>query len=165
MSSTTIVIIVAVLAVLILAFLLIRGRPQRIEKAPREGGERYVASTERPYMKDDWVTDELAAATANVAGEVLGVNAHRELSGSAGPADNLEQLKGVGPKFAVRLIELGITRFEQLASFSEAELVHLDERLGPFRGRLVRDRVAEQADYLARGDIDGFEERFGKLGA
>ena len=26
-----------------------------------------------------------------------------------------------------------------------------------------RDRVVEQADYLARGDRDGFEERFGRL--
>jgi predicted flap endonuclease-1-like 5' DNA nuclease len=36
--------------------------------------------------------------------------------------------------------------------------------MGPFAGRLARDRIAEQADYLARGDIDGFEDKFGKLG-
>jgi len=36
--------------------------------------------------------------------------------------------------------------------------------MGPFRGRLARDRVIQQADYLGRGDIDGFEEKFGKLG-
>ncbi len=36
--------------------------------------------------------------------------------------------------------------------------------MGPFKGRLARDRVAEQAGYLARGDTDGFEEKFGKLG-
>jgi len=41
----------------------------------------------------------------------------------------------------------------------------LDERMGPFRGRLAKDRIREQADYLGRGDMDGFEERFGKLGA
>jgi hypothetical protein len=28
---------------------------------------------------------------------------------------------------------------------------------------LRRDRIVEQAVYLARGDIDGFEEHFGKL--
>jgi predicted flap endonuclease-1-like 5' DNA nuclease len=37
--------------------------------------------------------------------------------------------------------------------------------MGPFQGRLARDRVIEQADYLARGDVEGFEEKFGKLGA
>jgi len=41
----------------------------------------------------------------------------------------------------------------------------LDDRLGPFKGRLERDRVVEQASYLARGDRDGFEARFGKLGS
>ena len=44
------------------------------------------------------------------------------------------------------------------------EAAHLDERMGPFQGRLARDRVIEQADLLARGDIETFEETFGKLG-
>jgi predicted flap endonuclease-1-like 5' DNA nuclease len=46
-------------------------------------------------------------------------------------------------------------------SGQEVEL--LDAQLGPFRGRLKRDRVIEQADYLARGDKDGFESKFGSL--
>jgi predicted flap endonuclease-1-like 5' DNA nuclease len=44
-----------------------------------------------------------------------------------------------------------------------AEIDLLDRQLGPFRGRLQRDRVVEQADYLARGDKEGFEARFGSL--
>ena len=56
-----------------------------------------------------------------------------------------ELLKGVGPRFVARLHELGVIRYEQLANFSETELAHLDERLGPFRGRLASDRVSEQA--------------------
>jgi hypothetical protein len=40
----------------------------------------------------------------------------------------------------------------------------LEEKLGPFRGRLARDRVVEQARFLARGDRDGFEAQFGSLG-
>ena len=169
-DSTTISIIVAVLAVLILAFLIMR--PRKAPKIERKPDEGYVASKDRPYLRSrsdgpegNGVTDEVAAATTDVAGEVLGVSAHRELAGdtAAGPADDLTRLKGVGPKFVARLNELGITRYGQLAEFSESELAHLDERLGPFRGRLARDRVAEQASYLARDDIDGFEERFGKL--
>ena len=39
----------------------------------------------------------------------------------------------------------------------------LDERLGAFKGRLTRDRIVEQADYLSRDDVDGYEQRFGKL--
>ena len=167
-DTTTIIIIVAVLAVLILAFLLMRPGKQRIERQPREGGEPYVASRDRPYVKKqqegDWVTDEMAAATTDVAGEVFGVDAHRELFPAEGPADDLQRLKGVGPKFAAMLNQQGVTRFDQIAGFSPNELAMLDEKLGPFKGRLARDRVAEQADYLARGDVEGFEEKFGKLG-
>ena len=107
------------------------------------------------------VADEVATATTDVAGEVLGVDVPR---GPAGPADDLRQLKGVGPKFVARLNELGITRFDQLAGLSPNEVAHLDERMGPFQGRIARDRVIEQADLLARGDIETFEETFGKLG-
>jgi predicted flap endonuclease-1-like 5' DNA nuclease len=147
-----------------------RPRTQRIEARRRDTEQPYVANRDRPYVRADeggGVAGEVAAATTDVAGEVLGVDAHRALSGAGdgGPADDLSLLKGVGPKFAVRLNELGINRFEQLAAFGETELAMLDERLGPFRGRLARDRVAEQAHYLARGDRDGFEEKFGKIGA
>jgi len=169
-DAATTIVVVAVLAVLIVGFLLMRPRRQRIERPPAETAGRYVASRDRPYLKGrddegDGVADEFAAATADVAGDVLSVEAHRELGrGEGGPADDLRLLKGVGPRFAARLNELGVTRFAQLADLGATELAHLDERLGPFRGRLARDRVAEQADYLARGDVDGFEERFGKLG-
>ena len=166
-DTTTLIVIVAVLAVLIAGFLLMRPRRQRIEREPGKA-EPYAASVERPYVRvreGDGVADEVAAAATDVAGDVLSVEAHRELAGGeAGPADDLRLLKGVGPKFAARLNELGVTRYAQLAAFGDTELARLDDRLGPFRGRLARDRVAEQADYLARGDTGGFEERFGKLG-
>lgn len=106
-----------------------------------------------------------AAAASDVAGQVLGVQVHEELPGASGPPDNLEIMKGVGPKLATRLHENGITRFEQLARLSDNEVSILDEKMGPFKGRLRRDRIVEQASYLARGDTDGFEARFGKLGS
>ena len=91
-------------------------------------------------------------------------SASTSIAAPAGPAEDLRQLKGVGPKFVARLNELGITRFDQLAGLNANEVAHLDERMGPFQGRLAKDRVIEQADLLARRDIETFEERFGKLG-
>ncbi len=111
------------------------------------------------------LVDQGAAAMTDVAGEVLGVEAHSQLPNASGPPDDLEIMKGVGPKFVTRLHENGITRFEQLARLSDNEVTILDDKLGPFKGRLRRDRVVEQASYLARGDTDGFEARFGKLGS
>lgn len=110
------------------------------------------------------VLDQQATAATDVAGQVLGVAARAELPGAASAPDDLQQLKGVGPKFAVRLNELGITRYAQLAALDADGIERLDAQLGPFRGRLARDRVGEQASHLARGDVDGFEAKFGKLG-
>ena len=109
--------------------------------------------------------DEFAAATQDVAGEILGVDAHPNIPGPSGPPDNLQRLKGVGPKLAAQLNEFGITRFDQLAGLTETEVALLDKRMGAFEGRIARDRLVEQACYLERGDIDGFEAKFGKLGS
>ena len=83
---------------------------------------------------------------------------------AAGPADPLTRLKGLGPKAEAALNELGITRFEQIASWSENDVARIDQQMGAFKGRMARDRWIEQARYLAAGDSAGFEATFGKLG-
>ena len=176
-DTTTIILIgliVLGVAIMLIGLRAQRKAPPRTERKLGEDGSPYVASQERPYLAPPppppppslapapgkGVADEVATATTDVAGEVLGVEVPRP----QGPADDLRRLKGVGPKFVARLNELGITRFDQLAGLNANEAAHLDERMGPFQGRLARDRVIEQADLLARGDIETFEETFGKLG-
>ena len=149
-------ILIGLVVILALAFLLLRPR-QRVsltDSAPR-----------RPHMTGEGksLADEAAAATSDVAGAVLGTRVHAELPGASGPADDLLRLKGVGPKMAGLLNERGITRYDQIAKLSDHQVEALDESLGAFRGRFSRDRIVEQAHYLARGDSDGFEARFGKL--
>ena len=151
--------LIVVLVALVLGFVLLRPR-QRVtltDSAPK-----------RPHMQTAehegrGIAGEAAAATSDVAGELLAAPVHRELSGARDQTDDLCVLKGVGPKFADALHGLGFHRFEQLAHLSPNEIERLDAQLGAFRGRIVRDRIVEQADYLARGDTDGFEERFGAL--
>ncbi len=80
------------------------------------------------------------------------------------PADTpVTMLKGLGPKLEARLAALGITTVGQLASLSPAEAASLDAQLGPFTGRMARDRWLEQARLLASGDRAGFEAAFGRL--
>lgn len=104
--------------------------------------------------------DEAAAAASDVSGEMLQARVHAELPGSG---DDLELLKGVGPKLAAILRDRGITKFAQIARLTVDQVATLDETLGAFRGRFTRDRIVAQADYLARGDTHGFEREFGKL--
>lgn len=134
--------------------------PYRDRRPIRDGIDTHEARHEGRGLADSG-----AAATADVTGELLGLKAHAELPGADAPPDNLQVLKGVGPKLALKLNENGITRFEQLARLSDNEVAILENKLGPFKGRLSRDRVVEQATYLARDDRDGFEARFGSLGS
>lgn len=130
--------------------------------APAPAPERRLIRDGIDTVEGRGIADEHAAATMDVAGEILGVDAHPDHG--AGPGDDLQTLKGVGPKLAAQLRAQGITRFAQLAALTDTEIEMLDSRMGAFRGRIARDRLAEQSAFLARGDTDGFEARFGKLG-
>ncbi|MGV3731611.1 MAG: hypothetical protein ACO1NN_12745 [Sphingopyxis sp.] len=82
----------------------------------------------------------------------------------AAKADNLQLLKGVGPKLVVLLNGLGVTRFQQIADWTDADIARIDPQLGAFQGRIVRDNLIDQASYLARRDKAGFEAKYGALG-
>lgn len=143
------VILIALLIGLVVGFLVFRPR-QRVrltDSAPRR--PHLAAARETSFGHEAEIT------TRHVLGS--------ETSVPSEPADDLERLKGVGPKLAAMLVGHGLTRFDQIAKLTDSELERLDRDLGAFRGRLQRDRVVEQAAYLARGDVDGFEQRFGKL--
>lgn len=79
------------------------------------------------------------------------------------PADDLTRIKGLGPKLSALLGTLGVTRFEQIAAWSEADIARIDAQLGSFAGRPTRDQWVEQARFLAAGDTGGYEGKFGKL--
>jgi predicted flap endonuclease-1-like 5' DNA nuclease len=83
---------------------------------------------------------------------------------AAESADNLQLLKGVGPKLAALLTGLGITSFRQIAGWTDTDIAAIDAQLGAFQGRIVRDNLVDQAGYLARGDKAGFEAKYGALG-
>ncbi|MCL6683621.1 hypothetical protein [Sphingomonas alba] len=144
------VVLIAVAIGIIVGFLIFR---------PRQRVRLTDSAPVRPHMTihpgETVLEHEAEVTTRHVIGS--------EGSLPAQPSDELERLKGVGPKLASLLKAHGLTRYEHLAKLSDEELERLDADLGAFRGRLQRDRVVEQADYLARGDIDGFEQRFGKL--
>ena len=151
--------VLAIAVALIAAFLLLRPR-QRVkltDSAPARAHMAYAKPREGRGL-----AGEHAAAASDVAGDIISAPVHGALEGDV-PRDDLCLIKGVGPKFAVALHDLGFNRFEQIAGLSATEIERLDPQLGAFRGRIERDRIVEQADYLARSDTDGFEQRFGKL--
>ena len=76
----------------------------------------------------------------------------------AGGADDLKQLKGVGPKLEKTLNALGFFHFDQIAKWSADEVAWVDDNL-TFKGRIVRDGWIEQAKVLAAGGETEFSKR------
>ncbi len=165
-------ILVAVAIGLVTGLIVFRRPRQKVTLSKAESPVRphmAVASEKavpeaRDSAEGNGVGDEMAAAVSDVVGAVIGAGVHEELPGAAGSgADDLQRMKGVGPKLASLLVAKGLTRFEQIAALDANELERLDADMGAFNGRLARDRVVEQAGYLARGDQAGYEAAFGRL--
>lgn len=145
-------IVIAILAVV----LVLRGRGQAQPPAPPA-----QASTPAPAPREehhDHITDAAAIATADIAGQFLGIDT------TPGGPDDLTRLKGLGPKASGVLNGMGITQFAQLAALTPSQVAKVDAAMGTFAGRIQRDQWVEQARLLATGDIPGFEAKFGKLG-
>ncbi|NYD88600.1 hypothetical protein [Sphingomonas melonis] len=140
---------------------------RRVEDAP-------VHAPAEPLVEDaaDPLADEPIAAAAPLdaapAIEAASAPAPSPTPAPAPAGDSpaeapVSTLKGLGPKLTARLAELGITTVGQVAALSDDDAARLDAQLGPFAGRITRDRWIEQARFLAAGDKAGFEAVFGRL--
>lgn len=118
----------------------------------------------RPHMAQPVSPKLFESEASGIAGTVVtAADVAGEMPRGGDTPDDLRRLKGVGPKFAKMLNQRGLTRFDQLAALSAGQIEAIDRELGAFSGRFERDRIVEQADYLARGDLDGYRARFGAL--
>lgn len=80
-----------------------------------------------------------------------------------GSPDALQRISGVGPKIEVKLHELGIFHFDQIAGWSEEQEQWVDNYL-KFKGRIGRDEWVKQARLLAQGKDEEFTGRYGTGG-
>ena len=101
--------------------------------------------------------DAEAAAGPSIKPEML--TAPRD-----GGADNLKEIKGVGPKLETLLHEMGVYHFDQIASWSDTEVAWMDQNLKGFKGRVSRDTWIAQAQVLASGGETEFSSKVGKGG-
>ena len=64
-----------------------------------------------------------------------------------GSGDDLKKITGVGPVLVAKLRDLGVTRFDQIAGFTEDDIEKLDNALN-FKGRIAREDWVNQAKAL-----------------
>jgi len=94
------------------------------------------------------------AVESSSQGKPEGLDAPR-----GGSADDLKEIKGVGPKMETLLNSMGYWHFDQLASWSEAEVAWVDANLEGFHGRVTRDEWVMQAKALAAGEVPEFADK------
>ena len=80
-------------------------------------------------------------------GDAKSLDARGRLAAPQGDADDLKQIKGVGPAFEKKLNEAGIFHFWQVAALSAEQVASLEEELA-FQGRMERDDWKGQAEQL-----------------
>lgn len=76
-----------------------------------------------------------------------------------GNADDLKQIKGIGPKLEKLCNTLGFWHFDQVAAWTSDEVAWVDANLEGFKGRVTRDKWVEQAGVLAAGGETEFSKR------
>lgn len=76
-----------------------------------------------------------------------------------GMADDLKQIKGIGPKLEKLCNALGFYHFDQIAGWSPQEEAWVDANLEGFKGRVSRDTWIAQAKVLAEGGNTDFSKR------
>ncbi|GMM92737.1 helix-hairpin-helix domain-containing protein [Qipengyuania sp. MTN3-11] len=142
-------------------------RNQALIDTPRAGQAETPAAAAPPREAPPVIPPVTPAGLAG-AGEAVSAAVEREQPSEARhggeTGDDLTRIKGVGPKLAAKLRDMGVTSFAAIAGWSESDIDRIDAQLGRFQGRIRRDSWVEQADYLARGDEAGFAERYGNLG-
>ncbi|MEL6913271.1 MAG: NADH:ubiquinone oxidoreductase [Pseudomonadota bacterium] len=106
---------------------------------------------------------EAARAAAPDPGEVAasgaGTRPKALTAAREGGADNLKEIKGVGPKLEKLCNNLGFFHFDQIAAWSPEEVAWVDQNLEGFKGRVTRDDWVAQAKVLAAGGETEFSKK------
>ena len=92
-------------------------------------------------------------APGSVAEPIVSDDAKPELLTEArdGKGDDLKMIWGVGPKLEAMLHSMGVFHFDQIAAWTEENLAWVDQNLGSFKGRAVRERWIVQGKVLSEG--------------
>ncbi len=71
----------------------------------------------------------------------------------AGRADDLKNIKGIGPALEGLLNQMGVYHFDQVANWTAENVAWIDDNLVRFKGRASRDGWVEQAKMLTAGAV------------
>jgi predicted flap endonuclease-1-like 5' DNA nuclease len=158
-----------IVAVLVLWWVLVASRRTKVEIArkddatPARRNQALIDAPPASVPKPGEVPPPTPEGLAGVGQAVAAGAVPAPISAVVHGFDDLGQIKGVGPRLVQQLHALGVTSFEQIAAWDDADIDRIDAQLGRFQGRIRRDDWPAQARLLATGDRAGYEAKFGKL--
>ncbi len=166
MSNSTLLIVGAAVVLLALVLFLLARTGRKPVEGPADGIAMVNPAVElSPGSPVEPLPEPGSPVSAPLAtAELAEVPVTAAPAAAAGPADPLTRMKGLGPKAEAALNALGVSRYAQIASWTEADVTRIDQQMGAFKGRITRDRWVEQARLPATGDTAGFEATVGKRG-
>jgi large subunit ribosomal protein L21 len=115
----------------------------RITEILTEGRKATTAKRKSSKPAKEATTGATATAEAPAPSQDRGA----EAAAPSSERDDLKQLTGVGPALEKKLNAAGVTRFEQIANWTEEDIERLDEELN-IKGRVERDDWVGQAKAL-----------------
>ena len=127
-------------------------------------GEEELSARKGTWRYEGEAQDKPAAAKASDTPAGTGTRPEALSAPKGGKADDLKQIKGVGPKLETLCNELGFYHFDQIAGWGADEVTWVDQNLKGFKGRVSRDNWVEQAKVLAAGGETEFSKRVAKGG-
>jgi predicted flap endonuclease-1-like 5' DNA nuclease len=126
---------------------------------PKAEAKRKAAPKPKAEAKSKAKAKSAEAVQSAVASDGQGEKPATLSEARGGKADDLKQIKGVGPKLEAMLHGMGFYHFDQVASWNAAELAWVDDNLTGFKGRASRDNWVDQARTLASGGETEFSKR------
>ena len=76
-----------------------------------------------------------------------------------GKADDLKEIEGIGPALEKLVNGMGFYHFDQIASWSDADVALVDGEMTNFKGRITRDKWVSQAKIIVTEGLEAFRER------
>ncbi len=126
---------------------------------PAKAPKAKASKAKAPKAKAKAKPKAPAAEAPAPAGATAGAKPATLKAARGGKADNLKEIKGVGPKMEAMLHGMGFYHFDQIAAWTAAEVAWVDENLTGFKGRVSRDNWVDQAKILASGGETEFSKR------
>ena len=76
-----------------------------------------------------------------------------------GVADDLKKIEGIGPVLEKLVNNIGVYHFDQIASWTDADVEQVDALIDKFKGRIARDKWVAQAKIIVTEGLERFLER------